>query len=60
MVDWLHEPGLSCEAAGVEDTARGGNDLPTTAVNSVGMECHVIQIEADIAHILVTQDTLVV
>ena len=60
MIDWLQEPRLSCETAAIEDAPGSGDNLTTTAMDGVSVKGHVIKIEANVAHVLVTQDTLVV
>merc|ERR1712091_519021 len=34
-VDWLHQPGLSSEHGGVEDSPGGGDDLTTSTMDRV-------------------------
>ena len=60
MIDGLQEPGLGCESAAIEDTPAGGDNLTATAMDGVSVQRHIIQIEANVAHVLVTQDTLVI
>ena len=58
LVDRLHEPGLSCESAGVQDPPGGGNDLAATTVDGVSVESNIVQVEADTAHVFIAQDSL--
>jgi len=57
-IDGLHEPGSSSEDAGVQDSPGGGDDLTTTTMDGVGVEFHVIDVEADATHVFVTKNTL--
>ena len=56
--DGLHKSGLSQEGRGVEDAARGRDDLATTTMNGVGVEGNIKDVEADRAHGLLTNGTL--
>ena len=56
--DGLHETGLSSQYGGVEDTSSSRNDLTTTSVDSIGVESHILDIEADTAHVLIGHHTL--
>ena len=56
-VDGFHETGRSREDAGVEATTSRGNDLATTAMDGVSVKGHVVDVETDSAHVLVTKDT---
>ncbi len=58
QVDGLHEPGVGCQSAGVQHTSRRGDDLTTTAVNSVSVQGHVVDVEADASHVLLAHHTL--
>ena len=60
MVDGLEKPGLSCKTAGVENASTGWDNLTTTAMDGISVKGHIVQIEANVAQVLVTQDTLVV
>lgn len=57
-IDGLHEPGGSSEGACVEDPTSGGNDLATAPVDGVGVQGHIVDVEANSAHIFVSKNTL--
>ena len=59
MINGLQEPGLGCESAAIEDASAGGDNLTATAMDGVSVQRHVIQIEANVAHIFITNDALV-
>ena len=54
----LHEPGAGREDAGVQASPCGGNDLSTTPVDGVSVKGHVVDVEANGTHVLVTKNTL--
>jgi hypothetical protein len=56
-VDGLEQSGLSEESGGVEDTARGRDDLTTTTVNGISVEGDIHDVEADGAHGLLSNGT---
>ena len=58
MVDGLHQPRLSSENTGVQDTSSRGDDLATTAMDGISVESYVIKIEPDSSHVLVTENSL--
>lgn len=58
QVDRLHEPWLSGELAGIQDPTGCGNDLSSTTVDGVRVQCHVMNVKANCAHVLLTQSTL--
>jgi hypothetical protein len=53
----LLEAGLSSKLASEEDTSGSWGDLTTTSVDSVGVESHILQVEADTSHVLISHDT---
>ena len=57
-VDWLHEPRCSGECARVQAPPGGGDDLSASPVDGVGVQGHVVDVEADAAHVLVAEHTL--
>lgn len=57
-VDGLHEPGLGSKHAGVEASPGSGDDLPASTVDGIGMQGHIVHIEANTTHVLLTQDPL--
>lgn len=57
-VDGLHEPGLGSKHAGVEASPGSGDDLPASTVDGIGMQGHIVHIEANTTHVLLTQDAL--
>ena len=57
-VDWLHEPRLGRQHGGVEDSPRRGDDLAAAAVDGVGVQSHVVDVEPDRPQVLVTQHSL--
>jgi len=56
--DWLDESGLGGELTGVEDTSGSWDDLTATSVDSIGVEGHILDVEPDTSHVLVSQNTL--
>ena len=58
QVHWLHQPGLSSEHASVQDTPGRRNDLTASTVNGISVEGHIIDVEPNVAHVLVTQAAL--
>lgn len=58
QVDGLHESGLGCDLAGVQNPAGRGDDLATAAMDGVRVEGHVVDVEADGTHVLLAQHTL--
>ena len=58
MVDGLHQPWLSSENTGVQDTSSRGDDLAATTMDGVSVQGNVIQIEPDSSHVLVTENSL--
>ena len=58
QVDGLHEPGRGGERARVEAPPGGGDDLSAAPVDGVGVQGHVVDVEADAAHVLVAEHTL--
>ena len=58
MVDGLHQPWLSSENTGVQDTSSRGDDLATTAMDGISMKSYVIKIEPDSSHVLVAENSL--
>lgn len=57
-VDGLEETGLSGHLASVEATTHGGDELTTSAVDSVGVEGNIVDAELDSTHVLVAENTL--
>mmetsp|Transcript_42646 Transcript_42646/g.56307 ORF Transcript_42646/g.56307 Transcript_42646/m.56307 type:complete len:802 (-) Transcript_42646:104-2509(-) len=58
LEDGLDESGGSGQLGGVEDASGGGHDLATTSVDSIGVESNIHDVEADTAHLLVADSTL--
>ena len=58
MVDGLHEPGLGCEHAGVQDAPGCGDDLAAATMDGVSVQGDVIQVKPDGTQVLVTQHSL--
>ena len=58
QVDRLHEPGGSGQVASVENSASRRDDLSTAAMDGVGVERDVVDVEPDAAHVLVAQGSL--
>merc|ERR1712002_63785 len=57
QVDGFQEAGFGSEEAGVQDAPGGGDDLSAAPMDGVSVEGHVLDVEADAAHVLVTQHT---
>ena len=58
QVDWLHEPRLRGQLASVKGSPGGGDDLSTTPMDSVSVQGDIMNVETNVAHILVGQATL--
>merc|ERR1712038_335445 len=58
LVDGLHQPGLSSENTGIQDTSSRGDDLATTAMDGISVESYVIKIEPDSSDVLVAESSL--
>ena len=58
QIDWLQEAGLGRQHAGVQDTPCSGDDLPTSSVNGVCVECHIMDVKPDTSQVFFTQRTL--
>ena len=58
LEDGLDESGGSGELRSVEHTSCGGHNLATTSVDGVGVQGNVHDVEADAAHLLISQGTL--
>jgi hypothetical protein len=56
--DGLLETRLSSEFRSEEHTSSSGGDLTTTSVNSISVECYVLNVEADSSHVFISHDTL--
>jgi hypothetical protein len=54
----MHTKPTSSHLAGVQAAAGGGDDLTATTVDRVGVQSNIIQVEADAAHVLVSEHTL--
>lgn len=57
-VDRLHKPGLGSQHTGVEAAPGSGDNLATPAVDSVCVQGHIVDIEANTTHVFLTQSTL--
>ena len=57
QVDWLQQPWLRGELRSIDDPPRCRNDLATAPVNSISVENHITYLEADAAHVLLSQCT---
>lgn len=58
QVDWLHHFGLCSELACIQASASCWNNLTATTMNSICMQGHVMDVEANGTHVLFTEDTL--
>lgn len=56
--DGLQKSGLSQQGGGVQDTTGSGNDLTTTTVDGIGVQGYIKDVEADVAHGLLSNRTL--
>ena len=56
--DRLLEARRGCDLRGIEHTSGGGHNLATTSVDGIGVQGHVVNVEADASHVLVDHDTL--
>ena len=50
--------GRSTNDGSTDDTASSGDDLTATTVNGIGVESHIVDVEADTADVLVAENTL--
>ena len=57
-VDWLEESWLSSQHSSVQATSGSWDDLTATSVDSVSVEGHIIQVEADTTDVFVSHWTL--
>lgn len=57
-IDWLHEPWLGCQHAGVQDSSCGGDDLSTSSMDSISVQCHIMNVKPSTTDIFLTQNTL--
>merc|ERR1712142_392650 len=58
LVNRLHQPGFSGNHGGVQNSPCSGDDLSTTTMDSVSMECDIIKVKPSSTQIFVTQNTL--
>lgn len=56
--DGLEETGVGEQGSSVQDTTSSGDDLATTTVNSIGVQGNILDVEADRAHGLLGNGTL--
>jgi len=56
--DGFLEAWLGSEFRSEEHTSSSGGDLTTTSVDSISVECYVLDVEADASHVLISHDTL--
>ena len=56
--DRLLEARRGCDLRGIEHTSGSGHNLTTTSVDGIGVQGHVVNVEADASHVLVDHDTL--
>ena len=57
-IDRLKHSGGSGEHAGIEHTACCGDDLATTAMDGISVQCHVMDVKPHATHILLAQNSL--
>ncbi len=50
-IDGFHKTWLSGEYAGVQYTSCGWDDLTASSVDCISVKCHVVNVEADSAHV---------
>jgi len=55
--DWLLESWACGKLTSVEHTTSGWNDLTTTSVDSIGVEGHIVDVEADTSHLLLRHNS---
>ena len=58
QVDRLHEPWLRGQLASIKGSPGGRDDLSTTPMDSVSVQGHIMNVETNVAHILIGQATL--
>ncbi len=58
QVDRLHQPWFGGQERGVEDATGCRDDLATSAMDGVSVECHVVDVETDSAQVLIAEHTL--
>lgn len=57
-VDRFQEAWLCSQHTGIDDPSSGRDDLATSSMNGVCVECDVMDVESNRTDILLTQDTL--
>lgn len=57
-VDRLQEAWFGCQHAGIDHTTCGRNDLTTSSMDGICMECDIVDVESNSTDILFTQNTL--
>lgn len=57
QIDGLHNTWCGGDVRSVQDTTSSWNDLATTTVDSVSMQCNIIDVESDSAHVFFSKHT---
>lgn len=47
----------SGELSGIEDSSSSGDDLSSTSMDSISMECNILDVHSDTSHVFVSHDT---
>lgn len=58
LEDGLHDSWLSTELAGIHGSASCGNNLASTTMDCISVQCHIMEIESNSSHILFTDHSL--
>jgi hypothetical protein len=58
QVDGFHEAWFSCQNTCIEASPGSWDDLSTTTMNCISMQCYIMHIKSDTSHVLFTKDTL--
>ena len=54
----LAQSGGSGQLTGIENPSSSGDNLTTTTMNGISVQCHIINIETNTTHVFVAQNTL--
>jgi len=57
-VDRFHETRLSSQYTGIEAASGCRDDLPSSTMNSISVQCYIVQVKTHGSHVLLTQYAL--
>ena len=55
--DWLLESWLSSQLSGIENSSGSGDQLTTSSVDSISVQCHVMDVESDTSHVFFSHNS---